>query len=65
MKFILMIYLFYQTGTTVELASVITDKARLTRAACDILEARETKVLPLQPGNDARWQYAVCVQVES
>lgn len=65
MKYILIVYLFYQSGLTVELAAVVTNKARITREQCDVAEREQTKLLPLQPGNDARWQYAKCVQIES
>lgn len=64
MKFALIVFLFYQSGSTVELANSRM-AGRYNAQECADNAARETKVLPLQPGNDARWQYATCVQIES
>lgn len=64
MTHVLMIFLFYQSGLFVDLAN--SRPAGLhTKADCEVLALTETRTLPLQPGNDARWQYATCVEVQS
>lgn len=62
MSYALMIYLFYQSGLLVELANT-RNAGEYSLERCNELALLETRTLPLQPGNDARWQYATCVQV--
>ncbi len=60
----LLLVVFVQSGLAVQAASARLD-GPYTTAECAALEARESKVLPLQQGDDARWQYAKCIQVLS
>lgn len=59
----LVIFLFVQQGLDVILVNTRTDKEYQVESQCWARATVETKVLPLQTGNDARWQYATCVKV--
>lgn len=63
-KFCLIVFLFVQNNLDVDLVNTM-NYGRFDEQTCHAKEITETKVLPLETGNAARWQYATCVRVES
>lgn len=60
----LLIVVFMQYGLSVEAVSARVS-GPYTKAACEHLRLRESKPLPLQQGDDARWQFATCIEIQS
>jgi len=36
-----------------------------TKARCAELVVSESKIVPMKDGDDARWQFAVCIEMQS
>ncbi len=61
-----LILIFYiQTGLQVDVVSAKLNGEYGTLAACEKETPFQTKSLPTQDGEAARWQYAVCVHTIS
>lgn len=60
----LLIVIFVQHGLAVEAVSARVD-GPYTKAACAALVRVESKALPMQQGDDARWQFAACIEMQS
>lgn len=58
----LIVFLFVQNNLSVDLVNTLNYGVS-DEATCKTRAVVETRTLPLQPGNAARWQYATCVKV--
>ena len=61
----LILIIMVQSGLNVAPVNIRIE-GPFTQTDCHVLQLKESsKILELQPGNDARWQIARCVQIIS
>ena len=60
----LVVLLYVQTNLDVDIVNIRID-SYYSESTCGGRESPETKTLPLEVGNAARWQYALCIRVRS
>lgn len=60
----LLLVIFVQYGLTIEPVET-TIHGPFTKARCAELARTESKILPLKEGDDARWQFATCLEIMS
>lgn len=58
----LVVFLHIQQGLDVILVNTRTDREFRIEQDCWDAVQKMPVLLPLQPGNDARWQYSTCVK---
>ncbi len=59
----LILVLFVQNNLDVQDVNIRIDSKYQIETECWANVQKQPVVLPLQPGNAARWQYATCVKV--